>query len=187
MTRFWAFLFLLTFAPVQAYGQAVSDSSFCLDVQNNACVNPLPHGVAVRLNALKMVDSHRTVYFWASIDSSDYKAIAFMFQREGTCTVEQYSLPARKFGERPGVFNEIKGFFEGKTLANLWDLLGMKEAAPSIKDFKLNVAFVPPSSGFRVSVWRHLGCSGVMRARLFNSKGEPLPGDNGVREIKIVE
>lgn len=187
MNRVLAFLFLLTFAPFPAYGQAVNDSSFCLDVQENACVQPLPHGVAVKLNALRKVNGKLTVYFWASINSSAYKAIAVMFQREGTCTVEQYSLPTGKFDERPGVFKEIRGFFEGKTLANVWDLLGISEATPGIKDFKLNVVFVPPSDGFRVSDWRHIECSGVMRARLFNSKGEPLPGENDIREIKIVE
>ena len=187
MTRISAFLFLLTIAPCQAYGQAASDASFCLDVQDNACITSLPSGVEVRLDALKMVDGNRTIYFWASINSSDYKTIGFLFQREGTCAIEQYRLPTRKFNQRPGIFSEIKGYFEGKTLANLWNLFGVREATPSIKDFKLNVVVVPPSNGFRVSSWRNIGCSGVMRARLFNSRGEPLPGDNDVREIRIVE
>ena len=116
------------------------------------------------------------------------KAIAIIFQRVGTCIVEQISLPSKKFDEDPSGFAKFIGFFVGKTLADLWNLLGLAElGAGQKKDLKINAVFVPPSDGFKVWDWRHIECPGVMRARLFDSEGNPLLGNNDIREIKIIE
>lgn len=172
--------------PTTAAAQYVEDATFCHEVVHDTCRRPLVHGTTVTLSALSGGSAERRVYFYARVRTIKEAQVGIVFQRDGTCVREQLKLPASKFNANPSLFQEIWTFLNSSTLASLWNRLGLGELTPGRKDLKVNMALLKPSPAHRIWDWRNVGCSGTLRARLFGSDGEPLPGHNGVREIRIV-
>jgi len=55
-------------------------------------------------------------------------------------------------------------------------------------NIKLNLVLTQPSKAFRVSDYRDvLDCGGTFTARLINSDGNPILGNNEVKTISIVK
>ena len=175
--------------PTSIFSQEVINSWFCINVENNECIHRIADGTEIVLSALSNENGNPALYFWGAIKSSDNSVATIYFSRESPCSVEQIRLPREKFESQRNLFQEAWAFLSNLRGADIWDRLGISsiEASTNRVDIKLNLVSIASSPRFRIHDFRNVTCPSVLRARLFDSQGEPLPGNNDVRSVRIVD
>ncbi|MCB1496665.1 MAG: hypothetical protein KDJ86_12825 [Bauldia sp.] len=169
----------------EALGQNVRDTSFCVRVVDRQCMQPIPDGSSVSISSLPKVDGKSAIYFWGNLRNPSMNVVAIYFAREGECYNEQIIMPKEKALREVGAFEGAISFLDSLTLGEIWKSLGVTGVEIGIKDIKLNLVLVEESNEFRVFDYRYAICPGKFTARLIDSRGSAIPGNNDPRQIKV--
>jgi len=182
---FFAFIFFLIGIRSPAQAQYVRDSAFCVDVKNNECIRVIPDGGQVSLSSLPLVSGHRRIYFWGNLRNPSNRAVAFYFSRSGACYQSELIAPDERALKHLSVTENIVGLLSSVTMSEVWHVLGLSSTEIGVRDVKANVVLIPESNEYRIHDYRFAKCTGSFSARLVDSDGEPIPGNNGVKIVIV--
>lgn len=188
MDRFFKVFALLStlffwLTPHTTVAQSVRDTAFCSNVVNHKCIGVIPDGATVSINSLPTIDGHKAIYFWGNLRNPSSSTIAFFFTREGECYDREPVSPSSKALRRLSGPEQILGVLNSLTFGEIWQVLGIASAEVGVKDIKANVVLIPEANEYRIHDYRFALCPGKFSARLINSAGDPIPGNN---ELDIV-
>lgn len=180
-------LAFMIFAPSNSFGQYVRDSAFCKKIVKHRCTDVLTHGSNVRIGSLPIVNGKRTIFFTANLRNPDEKFISLHMIRKGSCYKPDIVIPDRDFGAKTTSFQKVKAYLSSLTIREIWHMLGISEVQPGAVvrevDLRVTVVLVPDANIFRINTFRHVSCAGELFARVLDSKGNPIPGDNEIRVL----
>lgn len=172
-------------ASEPALSQHVRDASFCVGIDKFECKQPVPHGSQISLSELSSEDGNKALYFWGNLRNPSQRAIGIYFAREGSCYKEQLIIPKERTLREVGFFENAFSFVDSLTFGELWNSIGFEEIDFGVKDARINIVFIPNANQYRVFSYRYALCPGRFVARLIDSWGEPIPGNNHPREIEV--
>ncbi len=178
--------------PCCGYSQYVLDTAFCKSIIGKECVGAIPagSGSGIDLRDLSKNENGPLIHYWAKLRNANDAAIAIVMVRQGTCYDEKINLPESRFKANPGKLRTLWSYLSSVTLSDLLSRLSIKDLSleAGLKgkiDAKINLAFVTTSEGFRIHDFRNMPCPGTIQARIFDSNGDPIPGENDVRTLEI--
>ncbi|WP_417308316.1 hypothetical protein [Devosia sp.] len=177
------FALLSWLVPDGAMAQSVRDTAFCRNVVDHECVGVIPDGATVSISYLSTIEGRKAIHFWGNLRNPSASAVAFFFTREGKCYDNEPVSPSSKALRELSGAEQIFGVLGSLTFREIWQALGISSAEVGAKDIKVNVVFIPQTNEYRIHDYRFALCPGKFSARLINSAGNPIPGNN---EIDIV-
>ena len=166
--------------------QSVRDTAFCSNVVDLECVGVIPNGATVSINSLSTIDGQKAIYFWGNLRNPSASAIAFFFARDGECYDSEPVSPSSKALRELSGSEQIFGVLSSLTFREIWQALGIASAEVGAKDIKVNVVLIPETNEYRIHDYRFAFCPGKFSARLINSAGDPIPGNNKL-DIVLVD
>ena len=168
-----------------AVAQSVRDAAFCSNVVDRQCVGVIPHGASVSMSALDTVDGRKALYFWGNLRNPTAGPVAFFFTRDGECYEREPVSPSAKALRELSGSEQIFGVLSSMTFREVWHALGLSSAEVGARDIKVNVVFIPETNEYRIYDYRFALCPGKYSARLIDSVGDPLPGNNDLRIVVV--
>jgi hypothetical protein len=105
--------------------------------------------------------------------------------RKGKCYKPDTIVPEHKLRKNPSSFAKLKAYLSTLTMREIWYSLGVKVIQPEVKikaiDLKINAILMPEANRYRIYDYRFVSCPGELLARVLDSNGDPIPGQNEVR------
>ncbi len=172
------------FLTTTVIAQRVNDAVFCTDVIELECIGAIASGQTIALGELKKVDGVAIIHYWGSLLNPGDRVAVFYFIREGECYKDKTIDPNSPALDKVSVPREFLSFFQSLTFGDLLSYIGLQELGAGKGDMKLNFVFADrPSETFRVHDYRLVHCPGTIAARILDSNGVPIPGNNDLRIV----
>ena len=174
---------LLVLAASEVYAQQVRDSSFCLNVVSHKCVDSVPSGANISIGNIVPIGGKKRLYFWGNLRNPSESAVVLYFLREGECYSGEVIEPDSRAFQRLSGPEHLLAFFRSLTFKEVWHAIGIVEGEIDYGGIGGRAVFVPQANEYRIHTYREVHCSGTYYARIMDSSGRPLPGDNDLRIV----
>ena len=180
-----ALLATLCISAHDAVAQSARDTAFCRSIVDNECVGLIPDGATVSISSLSEMNGSKTIFFWGNLRNPNGNPVAFFFTRDGECYDKDPISPSSKALRKLSGTEQIIGILNSLTFREVWHALGISSTEVGSKDIKANVVFIPQANEYRIYDYRFALCPGSFSARIINSEGDPISGNNDLDIIVV--